>query len=96
MGRMQPGISIALLSAVLFGASTPLAKMMLGNVGPWMMAGLLYLGAGLGLTVVHLSRSVLQLPAVEAPLRPVGYAVARRCHRNRRPPGAFISRVRTH
>jgi drug/metabolite transporter (DMT)-like permease len=50
---MQPGILIALLSAVLFGASTPLAKMMLGNVDPWMMAGLLYLGAGLGLAAVH-------------------------------------------
>ena len=69
VGYMQPGILIALLSAVLFGASTPLAKMMLGNVDPWMMAGLLYLGAGLGLAAVHLSRSALRLPAVEAPLR---------------------------
>ena len=64
---MQPGILIALLSAVLFGASTPLAKMMLGNVDPWMMAGLLYLGARLGLAAVHLSRSVSQLPAVGLP-----------------------------
>ncbi|HBK06907.1 MAG TPA: EamA family transporter [Acetobacteraceae bacterium] len=66
---MQPGILLALLSAVLFGASTPLAKMMLGNVDPWMMAGLLYLGAGIGLASIHLSRSALRLPAVEAPLR---------------------------
>jgi len=66
---MRTGILLALLSAVLFGASTPLAKMMLGGVSPWMMAGLLYLGAGLGLAVVHLSRSALRLPAVEAPLR---------------------------
>jgi len=69
MGNMRTGILLALLSAVLFGASTPLAKMMLGGVSPWMMAGLLYLGAGLGLAVVHLSRSALRLPAVEAPLR---------------------------
>lgn len=34
-----------------------------------MMAGLLYLGAGLGLAAVHLSRNALRLPAVEAPLR---------------------------
>jgi drug/metabolite transporter (DMT)-like permease len=66
---MQPGILMALASAVLFGASTPLAKLLLGSVGPWLMAGLLYLGAGLGLSLVHLSRGALHLPAVEAPLR---------------------------
>ncbi len=63
------GIPFALLSAVLFGASTPFAKLLLGSVNPRMLAGLLYLGAGVGLAVVHLSRSALKLPAVEAPLR---------------------------
>ncbi len=63
------GIPFALLSAVLFGASTPFAKLLLGSVDPWMLAGLLYLGAGVGLAAVHLSRSALTLPAVEAPLR---------------------------
>src|ERR1700736_2970552 len=66
---IQPGILLALLSAILFGASTPFAKLLLGSVDPWMMAGLLYLGAGLGLAVVHLSRTALRLPAIEAPLR---------------------------
>ena len=66
---MQIGIVLALLSAALFGASTPLAKIMLGGVDPWMMAGLLYLGAGVGLAVVHLGRNALRLPAIEAPLR---------------------------
>jgi drug/metabolite transporter (DMT)-like permease len=69
MGGMRIGIPLALMSAALFGASTPLAKAMLGGVGPWMMAGLLYLGAGIGLTAIHLLRSALRLPAVEAPLR---------------------------
>ena len=63
------GIVLALLSAILFGASTPFAKLLLGSVDPWMMAGLLYLGAGLGLAVIHMLRAVLQLPAIEAPLR---------------------------
>lgn len=63
------GIPFALLSAVLFGASTPLAKLLLGSVDPWMMAGLLYLGAGIGLAAVHLSRAALRLPEIEAPLR---------------------------
>jgi drug/metabolite transporter (DMT)-like permease len=63
------GISLALLSALLFGASTPVAKLLLGPVGPWMLAALLYLGAGAGLAAVHLSRAALRLPADEAPLR---------------------------
>jgi len=66
---MQRGILLALASAVLFGASTPFAKLLLGSVDPWPLAGLLYIGAGLGLAVVHVSRSTLRLPAVEAPLR---------------------------
>ncbi|MCL8384571.1 DMT family transporter [Xanthobacter aminoxidans] len=66
---MNTGIVFALVSAGLFGASTPLAKLLLGAVDPWMMAGLLYLGAGAGLAAVHLSRAALRLPAVEAPLR---------------------------
>ncbi|ACB95808.1 DMT family transporter [Beijerinckia indica] len=66
---INPGIPLALLSAVLFGASTPFAKLLLGSIDPWIMAGVLYLGAGLGLSAVHFSRTLLQLPAVEAPLR---------------------------
>ena len=66
---IRTGIPIALLSAVLFGASTPFAKLLLGSVDPWMMAGLLYLGAGIGLAVIHLARSSLRLPAMEASLR---------------------------
>lgn len=66
---IRTGIPFALLSAVLFGASTPFAKLLLGSIDPWMMAGLLYLGAGIGLAALHLSRSALRLPAAEAPLR---------------------------
>src|SRR5947208_15652550 len=43
-------IAYALISAALFGASTPpLAKMLLGELPPLLLAGLLYLGSGLGL-----------------------------------------------
>ena len=41
-----PGILFALSSALLFGASTPFAKLLLGALDPWMLAGLLYLGSG--------------------------------------------------
>ena len=65
----RTGILLALTSAILFGASTPFAKLLLGSVAPWMMAGLLYIGAGIGLACIHLARGLLRLPAVEAPLR---------------------------
>lgn len=61
---------MALASAALFGASTPLAKLLLGDgVDPWLLAGLLYLGSGLGLGTVHLLRGAFGIPASEAPLR---------------------------
>ena len=44
----------ALLAALLFGASTPLAKGLPADVSPQVLAGLLYLGAGLGLGVLWL------------------------------------------
>jgi drug/metabolite transporter (DMT)-like permease len=40
-----------LAAALLFGASTPTAKLLIPNAGALMLAGLLYLGAGLGLTI---------------------------------------------
>lgn len=49
-GLGQHGVLAALGAAVLFGAGTPLAKLLLNSVSPWLLAGLLYLGSGLGLT----------------------------------------------
>ena len=63
------GVALALASAVLFGASTPFAKLLLGTLDPWLTAGLLYLGAGIGLAAVHLGRAALGRPTNEAPLR---------------------------
>ncbi|MFD2234927.1 DMT family transporter [Phaeospirillum tilakii] len=48
----QPGILAALAAALLFGIGTPLAKLMVGEVDPWLLAGMLYLGSGLGLGAV--------------------------------------------
>ncbi|MEK7816171.1 MAG: DMT family transporter [Pseudomonadota bacterium] len=45
----RPGIFEALAAAALFGASTPLAKLLVGAVPPVLLAGLLYLGSGIGL-----------------------------------------------
>ena len=60
----QPGVAAALGAALLFGAGTPLAKRLLEGVGPWMLAGLLYLGSGLGLLLLRRLRRAapVQLP----------------------------------
>lgn len=58
-----------MLSAALFGASTPLAKLFLVSVDPWLMAGLLYLGAGIGLFAVRLVVRASGRGAAQAPLR---------------------------
>ena len=67
--HLWPGVPLALGAAVLFGASAPLSKILLGVVDPWLLAGILYLGAGLGLAVVHWGRPVLGLANVETPLQ---------------------------
>jgi drug/metabolite transporter (DMT)-like permease len=67
--HLWPGVALALTSAILFGASAPLSKILLGSVDPWLLAGILYLGAGAGLAVVHRSREAMALEPPEAPLR---------------------------
>ena len=46
-------VSYALLSAVLFGASTPAAQALLADVDQRILAGLLYCGAGLGVAIAR-------------------------------------------
>src|SRR5258708_38630101 len=46
-------ILYALLSAVLFGISTPTAKALLGSTDPTVLAGLLYCGAGVGVALIR-------------------------------------------
>jgi drug/metabolite transporter (DMT)-like permease len=67
--HLWPGVPLALASAVLFGASAPFAKPLLDTTRPQLLAGLLYLGAGVGLAAVHAGRAAIGIPAREAPLR---------------------------
>ena len=53
---MQQGVMYALGAALLFGMGTPLAKLLLADVSPLMLAALLYLGSGLGLALVRAVR----------------------------------------
>jgi drug/metabolite transporter (DMT)-like permease len=62
-------VLLALLSAALFGVSTPVAKSLLGTVEPAILAGLLYCGAGLGKAALRRLAPPLGLTgAAEVPL----------------------------
>src|SRR2546421_7454353 len=73
-------IAYALLSAALFGASTPAAKILLGEVAPIVLAGLLYLGSGVGLAAwIALRRMALgeaKLKLAKGDLRWLAGAIA--------------------
>ncbi len=58
--------SPALAAALLFGASTPLAKVLVGDMSPLLLAGLLYLGSGLGLGLLVLVRRASDAEAAKA------------------------------
>src|SRR5215468_120394 len=62
------GPLLVLASAALFGASTPVAKLLLRVTDPLLLAGLLYLGSGIGLGIIDLGAR-LSGRAAEAPLR---------------------------
>jgi len=49
-------VAAALGAALLFGASTPLAKALLRDMSPVLLAGVLYLGSGVGLGLVRIAR----------------------------------------
>ena len=49
----RTAVLYALVSAALFGASTPAAKLLLGAIDPFVLAGLLYCGAGLGVWILR-------------------------------------------
>ena len=53
---MSTSVIYALLAAALFGISTPFAKLLVGEVPPVLLGGMLYLGSGVGLLIVRLIR----------------------------------------
>ncbi|NUO62594.1 MAG: DMT family transporter [Gemmatimonadaceae bacterium] len=63
---LHRGVGLALGAALLFGVSAPFAKLLLRGATPQLLAGLLYLGSGVGLALVWLARR--RGAAREAPL----------------------------
>ncbi len=68
---LSRGALYAIIAAALFGSSTPFAKQFLHNIASQWLAGLLYLGAGIGLALQVILSSILHRPTdrQEAPLR---------------------------
>jgi drug/metabolite transporter (DMT)-like permease len=71
--KFDRGIAAALGAAVLFGLSTPIAKTLAGEMPPLLLAGLLYLGSGLGLALVLILRTLISGGA--SVVRPRGTSV---------------------
>ena len=62
-------IVLALGAAALFGLSAPAGKLLLARIDPWLLAGLLYAGSGLGLGLLLLVRRSLARAMSETPIR---------------------------
>ena len=57
---MKKGIYYAILSAILFGSSTPFAKIFLNKTSPLLLASLFYAGSGLGLCLLLFARKLFR------------------------------------
>ena len=55
----RSSLVFALLSAALFGLSTPIAKVLIGDIPPVALAGLLYLGAFAGLSIYSIGKALV-------------------------------------
>jgi drug/metabolite transporter (DMT)-like permease len=74
-GLRNRGVQAGIAAALLFGAGTPVAKLLLGEVSPWMLAGLLYAGSGLGLGLYRLVRRLPRVHLQRGEVLPLAGAV---------------------
>ena len=63
--EMRKGIIMAILAAVLYAVSSPFSKVLLNEMPPTLMAGFLYLGAGIGMSLIAVLRRVRQVENTE-------------------------------
>lgn len=66
--NMKHGIFLAILAAALYALNSPFSKLLLDYMPSTLMAGFLYVGAGLGMTVIALARKSADRPEKEARL----------------------------
>lgn len=72
------GIMLALLAAALYAVNSPISKILLDYMPPTLMAGFLYVGAGVGITIIALIRKIRKTEHTEMKLtkRDLPYTVA--------------------
>lgn len=58
--KVDPAIAWAILAAALYAINSPFSKLLLLEVAPTVMAGLLYLGAGIGMLLLGMARKMVQ------------------------------------
>lgn len=75
---IRKGIALAILAAALYALSTPFSKILLDDFGSAIQAGLLYIGAGLGMLAIMAVRKIRARPVFDNPLdkSDVPYAIA--------------------
>ena len=64
--RKTKAIFFAILAAALYGISAPVSKLLLKEIPPALMAALLYLGAGFGMLIIHIFKSLQHQKKAEA------------------------------
>lgn len=64
--KINEGIALAILAAGLYAISAPFSKILLAHMAPTLMAGFLYLGAGLGMVFLGLVRKMKNNQGLEA------------------------------
>lgn len=77
MDKNIKAIIFAILAALLYGISAPISKILLRELSPTMMAALLYLGAGIGMLMVSVFKSLSGKERIEARItkREIPYVV---------------------
>ena len=61
----KKGIAFAVLAAALYAINAPFSKLLLEFVPPTLMAGFLYIGAGVGMMVIAFIKKVRKSEAKE-------------------------------
>ena len=64
--KLTYGIFLAILAAALYAVNSPFSKLLLDYMPSTLMAGFLYVGAGLGMGVIALIRKQKKMQATEA------------------------------
>lgn len=66
--KIKKGIAFAILAAALYAINAPFSKILLEFMPPTLMAGFLYVGAGIGMIFIALMRKIKKYEAKELKL----------------------------